>query len=555
MTISKKFILFSSVSALISGCLLLLVAQYGIRPILTQADKHVSMSVKYSPAPEFVTLNNGSDQSLTLFIVVLIAVSLLVFLLQMIYFRRIILVPLRNATEFSKRLANGDYKAELPAADSDDEIDELYRELGFVRDRMQNYLSRLEASRERENNVRRKVETSSAIKGDFLANMSLELKNPLTAISGFTNLLRQELTEWKFTESKLQKCDIILENAESINAFFDKLMMLSQMGAGSYPLCSQEIDVAEFLQQIIENVYHRLEKRNVTISCLYSPEQPQKIIADHDILHNAISMLLEGIVKTSQPGSAVRMGCKKDGPWVIFWIDAPRAESGHSSIASIFRKHFIQASGTRLSDISGITMLNLALAKSGFDLLHAKVSVNGPHPEGDSFSIAFNAEDVQEEVRSVSCPLLHYATNFNLILNQAKPAGVVGKNETPVRAMNVLMLETDVYTRMLVAEILYPQGHKLDVVHRRHDCLEMVGSQPYDLLIIDLQLPFNRYLDLVRQISSWSSCEKMHVMVFAPYLTDHEKEQFTLCGIDECIFKPFDMEQLVRRLREIAISR
>ncbi|MDD3117850.1 MAG: hybrid sensor histidine kinase/response regulator [Victivallales bacterium] len=538
MKLTAKFFRLAVITALPSVAAVWLTARY-----------------TFGPGRELIPPAAAGHLSPLVFLAILAAIALLLLLAGYFWLRRQVLRPLRRTTKRAAAMARGEDETEAPSPSGNDEMAELNRELGFIRDRMQSYLSRMESSRERENNIRRKAESAGKIRGSFLNNISLELKNPLTAIIGFTSLLRRELTTWKFTESKIAKCDIILADAAAINSFFDKLATLSLLGSGACPLCPREIRVSEFLQAIEEKSYRRGENRQVTVSCRYSTGQPETILSDPDLLGDAIAMLLGCIVRNSPSDTTVTVECTQDGPLVVFRIAAPPAEKGQLDIAALYRKHYCHVIGIRPADISGIDMLDLALVKSRLDLLHARVSVDGPLAEGDTFNISFNVEDILNDSAAKVCPLLHYATNFNLTLNGDRDQPQSGPSGHPPRAMNVMLLGNDRHTSMLLGEMLSLAGHQFDAVRTRRECLEQLGIRPYDLLLIDMRPPYSRYLNLIRQIAAWPSRDHLHVIIMAPGLTDAEKEPFALCGIDECVFKPFDVEQMDRRFQEIAAKK
>lgn len=144
---------------------------------------------------------------------------------------------------------------------------------------------------------------ADAIKTRFLANMSYELRNPLTSIGGFAEMLQAGLGG-ELTESGKDYIGSILEASGQLGEHIDNLLDLSQSEAGLLPLKREEIDLVPFLRLVAEERAARLEKAGLTLD-LRANGLVRPIAADRRRLGRAIGHLLDNAIAASPRGSRI----------------------------------------------------------------------------------------------------------------------------------------------------------------------------------------------------------------------------------------------------------
>jgi len=205
-----------------------------------------------------------------------------------------------------------------------------------------------------------------SVRRDFVANVSHELKTPLTAIRGFAETLVAELSA-KAQHS--QFADTIRTNAERMQHLVDDLLDLSRIESGGWKPTPTAVAVAEAAADALAESRQAADKRGVTLRVDVSP-QAATVQADAVALRQALTNLIENAVRYTPSGGEIVVFSKADtaGVWVgvrdngagipaehlpriferFYRVDAARsrAEGGTGLGLSIVR-HLVEAHGGR----------------------------------------------------------------------------------------------------------------------------------------------------------------------------------------------------------------
>ena len=152
------------------------------------------------------------------------------------------------------------------------------------------------------NRMAEAVERARTQQRDFLANVSHELKTPLTSLIGFSQALIDGSLE-KPAERK-RAAEIIHEEAERVLRMAQELLELARVESGQLPLHLTEVDVRALLEQEVEVIRPRADARQLEIH-LQTPGGLRPALADVERLHQVIANLLDNAVKYAAPGDPV----------------------------------------------------------------------------------------------------------------------------------------------------------------------------------------------------------------------------------------------------------
>ncbi|MDQ6899063.1 MAG: HAMP domain-containing protein [Candidatus Dormibacteraeota bacterium] len=210
------------------------------------------------------------------------AVGLLVALLATVLLGRMFTRPLRELQAGAEAITAGDYGRRVDVAGRD-EIGLLGRSF---------------------NRMAEAVERSRALQRDFLANVSHELKTPLTSLIGFS----QALTDGSLSSErdKQRAAAILHEEAQRVLRLSQELLDLARAESRQMSLQTTAVDLAGQLQQEIELVRQRAHERELTLE-LSLPGDLPPALADPERLHQIFDNLLDNAVKYAPAGTAVRV--------------------------------------------------------------------------------------------------------------------------------------------------------------------------------------------------------------------------------------------------------
>ena len=146
------------------------------------------------------------------------------------------------------------------------------------------------------------VERARKIQRDFLANLSHELKTPLTSLIGFSQALVDG--SLKTDADRTRAAAIVHEESERVLRMAQELLDLARVEAGSMVLNITAVDLGAQLQQELEIVRPRADARELVIN-LDVPADTPPVAADPERLHQVVDNLLDNAVKYAPSGSTV----------------------------------------------------------------------------------------------------------------------------------------------------------------------------------------------------------------------------------------------------------
>jgi signal transduction histidine kinase len=207
------------------------------------------------------------------------------------------------------------------------------------------------------NRMAEAVERARAQQRDFLANVSHELKTPLTSLIGFSQALVDG--SLRTDAERTRAATILHEEAERVLRMAQELLDLARVESGQVSLRLQPVDLAAQLEQEIEIVRKRAEERGLTLSFVAAPAVPP-VAADPERLHQILDNLFDNAVKYAPDGSpiAVRLDAGPDG--VTATVSNP--VGSHRPDPQRMFDRFYRADPSRASGAGGVG-LGLAISR------------------------------------------------------------------------------------------------------------------------------------------------------------------------------------------------
>ncbi len=220
-----------------------------------------------------------------------------------------------------------------------------------------------------------------ALRREFTANVSHELKTPLTSISGFAELMKEgdvsEDTVVDFSAS-------IYEEAQRLITLVTDIIKLSELDDGSVPFPSETVDLYELSEEIISRLRSQAEKKNITLSLIGGKTE---ITGVRRILNEMFYNLLDNAIKYNKENGTVDLIIHKtEGGAAVLVRDTgigiPAAHQGR-----VFER-FYSVDKSRSKQAGG-TGLGLAIVKHGAIYHHAGIELESAEGKGTTVTVRF----------------------------------------------------------------------------------------------------------------------------------------------------------------------
>jgi len=226
-----------------------------------------------------------------------------------------------------------------------------------------------------------KEQELNQLKSYFVSMVSHEFRNPLTAILGFAEFMRdfsQQLSEEKKQEYLCQ----IQESARRMTALLNDVLSLGQAEAGKLEFNPESLDVEEFCEDLVEEI-KRVNSAQPRI-IFSSQTQLTKACLDKNLLRQILTNLLSNAIKYSPEGSTVKFDLVCQDELAIFHIEDEGIGISPEDQQRLFESFH---RGKNVGKISG-TGLGLTIVKKAVDLHGGQIAVNSEIGVGTTFSVA-----------------------------------------------------------------------------------------------------------------------------------------------------------------------
>jgi two-component system phosphate regulon sensor histidine kinase PhoR len=224
-----------------------------------------------------------------------------------------------------------------------------------------------------------KLRQLETMRKDFVANVSHELKTPLTSIKGFIETLLDGAVNQKETARKF--LTIIYQETERLNNIIHDLLDLSKLESGKTELRKKPINLNQLLEEIILSVDNRLREKQLELK---RDIQATIISGDEDLLREVIINLLDNAIKYTPECGSIQIGSHETSEGIVFYIKDNGFGVPKESLSRIFERFYRVDKGR--SRAMGGTGLGLSIVKHIIERHGGKVSVVSELGKGSQFS-------------------------------------------------------------------------------------------------------------------------------------------------------------------------
>ena len=226
----------------------------------------------------------------------------------------------------------------------------------------------------------RRLET---VRKDFVANVSHELKTPITLIKGFVETLQQGALEKR--EEAERFLNIMSKQVERLNAIIEDLLSLSRLeqDSGKSAISMEKTKVLQILESAIRDCESKLLEKKISIQLNCSNEL--EVFANSPLLNQAVLNLVDNALKYSEQGEKITVEAFVTGTEIVIEVQDWGCGIGSEHLPRLFER-FYRIDQARSRQMGG-TGLGLAIVKHIVQEHGGSVSVNSTLGKGSRFSI------------------------------------------------------------------------------------------------------------------------------------------------------------------------
>ncbi|MFT5465005.1 MAG: signal transduction histidine kinase/ligand-binding sensor domain-containing protein/ActR [Verrucomicrobiales bacterium] len=387
--------------------------------------------------------------------------------------------------------------------------------------------------------ARRVADEANDAKSEFLAKMTHEVRTPLNAIIGFTEVMTQEA---ELTKMQLDHLGIINSSGEHLLGVINDILEVSQIEAGGSELTPEVFELEQLLSSVSGMVQMKAEAKGIGLEIVKLTELPVTIEADKGKLRQILLNLLGNAVKfTEKGGVALRVGVCDSEPenpetpdrrnlrleFGVFDTGPGISEIDQSRL---FQKFVQTELGKRATQGTG---LGLAISKSFSELMGGKVDLMSRIGFGTLFTLEIPCVEHIQKAPSAGSG------------SEAIELGTVVGLEPGHEEIRVLVAEDQPLNRLLMQKLLSSAGFTLQEAEDGVIAVEKWRSWRPHIIFMDEDMPNMRGTDATRKILAEAPANERPIIVsLTAFAMEDQRQAAMEAGCAEFLAKPFKREDL-----------
>ncbi len=383
--------------------------------------------------------------------------------------------------------------------------------------------------------AKEKAELASKTKANFLSTVTHELRTPLYAVTGLSNMLLEENPK----PEQIQHLKSLKFSGDYLLTFINDILQINKIEANKVELELEPFNLRKKINNIILALNNSADDNNVKIHFEYDKNLPENFIADQIKISQILINLVGNSIKFTKDGDiwiriyqmeindkiyTLRFEIEDNGIGISQEKQDNMFESFNQGSIQINRKY-------------GGTGLGLSIVKGLIDILKGEIHVKSELGKGTTFFFDIPLEfTVSKEVKESKTSYFD-KENMTLDLTNVK----------------ILVVEDNKINQMITKKILTKMGLKCDIIDNGTDAVEMIKTNEYNIILMDIHMPGISGIEATKRVRAFD--KELTIFALTAVTIEDKMHEFEEAGFTDIIPKPFKQEEFEKKLYNALASK
>ncbi len=376
------------------------------------------------------------------------------------------------------------------------------------------------------------AQQSAKMKEQFIASVSHEMRTPMNAVLGMSNLMIK--TELGKEQKNL--INSIKQSSEILLGIINDILEISTIQNGKLAFEHADFDLKELLDNLVNVMQYKINEKDLAFTLEIDPEVPQFIKGDKLRLNQILYNLVGNAVKFTDHGHiAVRVkhwSSINDSVQIKFEVEDSGIGIPEDKLDAIFETFTRIRSKERLYEGTG---LGLSIAKNLVDQQGGRINATSKLGEGSTFFF-----DLVFELGNES----------DIGSNNIEDEKMEELNQE--RPLRLLLVEDHKMNQIVARKTLERQWESIEVTIADNGkiAIEILEKERFDIILMDIQMPIMdgyETTDYIRK-NMPKEIATMPILAMTAHAHIAKDEKFKEYGMDDFVLKPFEPEQLFHKI-------